>query len=376
MADLRFDNRVAIVTGAGNGLGRSHALLLASRGAKVVVNDLGGSAHGEGKSSAAADKVVEEIKAAGGQAVANYDSVEDGKKIVQCALDSFGGDRHRHQQRRHPPRRLVPEDDGAGLGAHLPGAPPRRVPRHARRVGAHAEQGLRPHHLHDQRRRHLRQLRASELQRREARARRPRADAGARGEEEGGAREHRGAHRRLAHDRDGAPARAHRGAEAGVRLAARRVAVPRVVRGERRDSSRSAAASWASCAGSGARGTFQARAPGVAGRGEGELGRDQRLREDDAPDRHHRVDAADPRQPRHRQEQGRERIHRPRSRARLRDAGDRVVVRRARRRDLRARRRRRARSARRERAPDGLRAPRRRDRACCRRSASSRRSTS
>jgi 3-hydroxyacyl-CoA dehydrogenase/3a,7a,12a-trihydroxy-5b-cholest-24-enoyl-CoA hydratase len=89
MSDLRFDNRVAIVTGAGNGLGRSHALLLASRGTKVVVNDLGGGHTGGGKSSAAADKVVEEIKAAGGDAVANYDSVEDGVKIVQCALDSF-----------------------------------------------------------------------------------------------------------------------------------------------------------------------------------------------------------------------------------------------------------------------------------------------
>ena len=89
MSDLRFDNRVAIVTGAGNGLGRSHALLLASRGAKVVVNDLGGGATGAGKSSAAADKVVEEIKAAGGEAVANYDSVEDGAKIVQQALDTW-----------------------------------------------------------------------------------------------------------------------------------------------------------------------------------------------------------------------------------------------------------------------------------------------
>jgi 3-hydroxyacyl-CoA dehydrogenase/3a,7a,12a-trihydroxy-5b-cholest-24-enoyl-CoA hydratase len=88
--ELRYDGRVAIITGAGNGLGRAHALLFASRGAKVVVNDLGGSTRGEGKSSAAADKVVEEIRAAGGEAVANYDSVEDGEKIVQTALDSFG----------------------------------------------------------------------------------------------------------------------------------------------------------------------------------------------------------------------------------------------------------------------------------------------
>ena len=88
--DLRFDGRVALVTGAGGGLGRAHALLLGKRGCKVVVNDLGGSMHGGGKSSAAADKVVEEIKAAGGEAVANYDSVEEGAKIVQAALDTWG----------------------------------------------------------------------------------------------------------------------------------------------------------------------------------------------------------------------------------------------------------------------------------------------
>ncbi|HLU68363.1 MAG TPA: SDR family NAD(P)-dependent oxidoreductase [Kofleriaceae bacterium] len=88
--ELRFDDRVAIVTGAGNGLGRSHALLLAARGAKVVVNDLGGGIHGEGKSQRAADAVVDEIVKAGGVAVANYDSVEDGAKIVKTALDAFG----------------------------------------------------------------------------------------------------------------------------------------------------------------------------------------------------------------------------------------------------------------------------------------------
>lgn len=88
--ELRFDGRVVIVTGAGGGLGRSHALAFASRGAKVVVNDLGGSRHGEGKNSEAADKVVEEIKAAGGEAIANYDSVEDGEKIVKTAIDAWG----------------------------------------------------------------------------------------------------------------------------------------------------------------------------------------------------------------------------------------------------------------------------------------------
>ena len=75
MADLGFDGKVAIITGAGGGLGRSHALELARRGALVVVNDLGGSVDGTGSGSTAAQAVVDEIAAAGGEAVANYDSV-------------------------------------------------------------------------------------------------------------------------------------------------------------------------------------------------------------------------------------------------------------------------------------------------------------
>jgi len=87
---LRFDGKVAIVTGAGAGLGRAYALLLGSRGAKVVVNDLGGSVKGEGVNNKAADIVVDEIKKLGGVAVANYDSVEFGDKIVKTAVDAFG----------------------------------------------------------------------------------------------------------------------------------------------------------------------------------------------------------------------------------------------------------------------------------------------
>lgn len=93
MAEVRFDGRVAIVTGAGGGLGRSHALMLASRGAKVVVNDLGGTFDGTGSGTSMADKVVEEIRSAGGEAVANYDGVDTwagGEAIVKTALDAFG----------------------------------------------------------------------------------------------------------------------------------------------------------------------------------------------------------------------------------------------------------------------------------------------
>ncbi|XP_058812949.1 peroxisomal multifunctional enzyme type 2-like [Topomyia yanbarensis] len=86
---LRYDGRVVVVTGAGAGLGREYALLFGSRGAKVVVNDLGGNFHGQGKSNAA-DNVVQEIRAAGGTAVPDYNSVVDGDKIIQTAMEAFG----------------------------------------------------------------------------------------------------------------------------------------------------------------------------------------------------------------------------------------------------------------------------------------------
>lgn len=93
MAQVRFDKRVAIVTGAGGGLGREYALDLAARGAAVVVNDLGGSHDGKGSGTAMADKVVAEISQAGGKAVASYDSVASaagGDAIVRKAIDAFG----------------------------------------------------------------------------------------------------------------------------------------------------------------------------------------------------------------------------------------------------------------------------------------------
>src|SRR5580765_7112551 len=90
----RFDGKVAIVTGAGRGIGRSHALLLASEGAAVVVNDLGGSSGGDGSDKTPAQEVVDEITAAGGKAVANYDSVSSwagAESMVKQAVDDLGG---------------------------------------------------------------------------------------------------------------------------------------------------------------------------------------------------------------------------------------------------------------------------------------------
>jgi len=92
-SDLRFDGRVAVVTGAGGGLGRQYALMLAARGAHVVVNDIGGSVGGDGSHEGPAAGVVREILDGGGSAIANTDSVsspDSAEAIVQCALDKFG----------------------------------------------------------------------------------------------------------------------------------------------------------------------------------------------------------------------------------------------------------------------------------------------
>ena len=93
MAQKMVQDKVVVVTGAGGGIGRDMALALAAAGAKVVVNDIGTSTSGEGQDAGPAQKVVEEIKAAGGQAVANMDSVAEAAaagRIIQCALDHFG----------------------------------------------------------------------------------------------------------------------------------------------------------------------------------------------------------------------------------------------------------------------------------------------
>src|ERR1700677_521056 len=129
MADLRFDGRVAVVTGGGRGLGRSYALLLASRGAKVVVNDPGGSLDGEGVDSRPAEYVVTEITAAGGQAVACTESVstpEGGDSIVRTALEHYGRlDILIHNAgnvRRGSLKEMSYEDFDAVLDVHLRGA--------------------------------------------------------------------------------------------------------------------------------------------------------------------------------------------------------------------------------------------------------------
>lgn len=129
MAELRFDDRVAVITGAGRGLGRAYALLLAARGAKVIVNDPGGATSGEGGDAGPAADVVAEIAALGGTAIACTDSVataQGGAAIIACALDHFGRiDTLIHNAgnvRYGSMKSLSQEDFDAVLDVHLRGA--------------------------------------------------------------------------------------------------------------------------------------------------------------------------------------------------------------------------------------------------------------
>jgi NAD(P)-dependent dehydrogenase (short-subunit alcohol dehydrogenase family) len=129
MSELRFDDRVAVVTGAGRGLGRSYALLLASRGAKVVVNDTGASLTGDGADTGPAAEVVREIEVAGGKALASTESVataDGGQAIIQTALDHYGRiDILVHNAgtvRRAALTEMSYEDFDAVLDVHLRGA--------------------------------------------------------------------------------------------------------------------------------------------------------------------------------------------------------------------------------------------------------------
>jgi NAD(P)-dependent dehydrogenase (short-subunit alcohol dehydrogenase family) len=129
MTELRFDDRVAVITGAGRGLGRAYALLLASKGARIVVNDPGSSVKGDGVDAGPAEEVVREIRTAGGEAVACTQSVatpEGGKAIVQTAIDHYGRIDiliHNAGNVRYGSLKEIPQEDfDAVVGVHLRGA--------------------------------------------------------------------------------------------------------------------------------------------------------------------------------------------------------------------------------------------------------------
>ena len=176
-----LDGKVAIVTGAGRGLGRSHALLLAREGAQVVVNDPGGEWDGSGSDSRPAQQVVEEIEATGGKAVANFDSCSSWKarrRARQAGRRHVRRPQHPRQQRRDPARQDELQHGGGRLGLRHRRAPqgPLRAVALRREVLARSGQGrrrgLRPHHQHRERVRPVRQRRPDQLRRRQGRHRR------------------------------------------------------------------------------------------------------------------------------------------------------------------------------------------------------------
>ena len=170
MSDITFDGRVAIVTGAGGGLGRSYALELARRGARLVVNDLGGAMDGTGSGTRAADDVVAEIEAGGGEAVASYDSVasaEGGEAIVATAMDAFGAVdvlvSNAGILRDRSFANITLEEVESVLAVHLL----RGIPRRHAGVQGDEGAGLRAAGVRRLQCRDLRQLRAGELRRRQ-----------------------------------------------------------------------------------------------------------------------------------------------------------------------------------------------------------------
>ena len=187
MADLGFDGKVAIITGAGGGLGRSHALDLAKRGALIVVNDLGGASR---RHRALRDRRPEGRRRdqgrrrRGRRELRQRGHARGRRRHRQDRRRHLRQGRHHHQQRRHPARHVVQEHDARPAEPRARRAPPRRVLRHAARVADHARPGLRPHRQHLLRRRHLRQLRPDELRRRQDGPRRPHPGARRRGRQE------------------------------------------------------------------------------------------------------------------------------------------------------------------------------------------------